>query len=365
MKSEMKPKNVFILFDDDDYEIIQNIEKHCKPLVEQGKIDVWHHKKIDPGRLVETETKRKLEKADVILLMISSSLLNSERFYEVEKVSLERSHTGRSIVIPVYLKHCYFTGYDFTQLKMLPSDGEPVFNSESHVDLNKRYSEVAAEIHNLVDMLKQEDGENFAESPSLVPEQNGKNEAMAILFIINNPNESDPELLNEEINSIKTRILLGKCSCRYELIPKNVKTIEELQRAFLETRPRFVHFSGYATDDKRIVFLNSQNQKVFVSPESLKNLFDEFNEHLELVFLNSCFSDEQAPSISESVNYVIGIEGTVGEHASLDFVRGFYQAISYGTSIKKAFNLGRNLLQMKNELSFTRINMLEKALDQR
>lgn len=356
MAAETNPLNIFILFDDDDAAVIESIEKHCAAMVKQGEIRVWHHRKINPGQLIETEMKRNLEIAEVILLMISSSLLNSERFYEVEKISLERLYEGKSMVIPVYLKYCLFTGYAFTQLQMLPADGEPVVNEAP--DLDARFRDIAIEIHHLVDTRREDD--RAAGNPLIPAPDKHKQGAMPILFIINNPSEADPELLNKEINSIKTRILLGKCSCRYELVPKNVKTIEELQRAFLETRPKMVHFSGYSTHDRSLVFLDSDQKKIFVSPSALKGLFSEFNDQLELVFLNACYSDQQAPNIAEAVNFVIGIDGPVGDVAILDFIRGFYQAISYGTSIRKAFNLGKNLLELKNEDSFNRIVMLEK-----
>lgn len=353
-----KPLNVFLLFDDDDIEVIETLEKHCKPLEHQDKIRVWHHGKIGIGQLIEPETMRQLENADVILMMITASLLNSERFHQVEPIALQRSALKQSIVIPVYLKHCYFTGFEFTQLKMLPSDGQPVVTAED--DLDERCKEVANEIHQLVETLKEaNEGVPKVQETLKMVTSNGA-DLNAILYVVNDPNLNNPDLINREINCIKQRLLLGKCSCRYEFIPKNVNTIEELQRALLETRPKIVHFSGYSTEEEHITFHNKKGEKIRISPSALCSLFTLFDERLELVFLNACYSETQAEAITEVIPFAIGISGTFPKVHALDFVKAFYQAISYGTSIEKAYRLGRNLLQLKNVSAFNKIVLLER-----
>lgn len=358
MEPTTRPIQVFLLFDNADYELIQLIEKHCAAMEQKQAISIWHHRDLRPGQLIEQETTRRLAQADIILMMISADLLNSERFHIGEKISLERSRKGLARVLPIYLRHCEFTGYDFTSLKMLPEDNQPVF--QTGVDLDKRCAEVAREIHRVVENLKPAEPQNAVANGMPAPDESDE-DTTKILYITNNPRKANPVKINEEINCIKQRLVIGKCACRYELIPKNVETLEGLQRALLETRPQIVHFSGYSTHEDKLAFKNAQGASIYIKPRALRCLFDAFKDRLELVFLNACYSEPQARAISKSIFYVIGVEGRYEtETSGLSFVKGFYQAIAYGVSIKKAYSLARNLLEMSNLPGFDQIVLFER-----
>lgn len=358
---DVNPLNVFVCFDDDDAEIVNTIETHCASLVHHKKIEVWHHQKIRPGQLIDYERRIHLENADIILLMISSKLLNSEVFYEVEKMSLSKLEQKKAIVIPVLLKYAFLQGFAFTRLQMLPSDGEPIVMQGGDLDL--RCKEVAIEIHRLVETLDGIHYSTISNKSKLNIPFKGENGVIPILFLANHSEESNQKRLNREISSIKQRLVLGKCSCQYELVPKKFYTIEELQRALLETRPKIVHFSGYSTKENEIVYRNEKGQIKPLSSEALCSLFDNFNETVDLVFLNACYSENQAKPISTAIKYVIGIEGAISNDIGLSFVNSFYQAISYGTSIQKAFKLGRNLLQFEQLEAFDKIKLLENNIN--
>lgn len=57
---------------------------------------------------------------------------------------------------------------------------------------------------------------------------------------------------------------------------------------------------------------------------------------------------------------IIRIQCEIEKRVALNFVNGFYQAISYGTSIEKAYRLARNLLQLKNVAFFDKMIMLNR-----
>lgn len=351
------PIKVFYYYDSNDEDVVNQIEKHCIPLEESGKIEIWHQGKIKGGQVFEREIFRQLDQAEVIIMMLSADLLVSDWFTEIERISMERAKQKKAILIPVYLKHCLFTGYSFTEFKMIPSDGEPVV--KSGLDLTERCNDVAIELHNLTDTIEGLSDEGNAETNVL---QKQPEDAINILYLINDPDHLKSDLANEEINGIKHRLVLGKCSCKYELISKNIKTLEDFQRAMLEFRPRIVHFSGYATNENKLIFQDMSGEQIDIEPESLRTLFALFSDKLEIVLLNSCYSEVQADSISKEIEYVIGVKGNVEKKLSIDFINGFYQAISFGTSIRKAFALAINLLEMKNLKYAKNIVMLEKKI---
>lgn len=355
-----KPVQVYLAFDDLDFTVVNLIHKHCAAMEKKKAVEIWHHRMLRPGQIIEQEVERRLQRAEVIVLMISASLLSSDAFHVIEKTALERLYQKQCIVLPIYLKHAFFTGYDFTSLQMLPSDGEPVVKSDSDLDLDKRCKEVAEEIHTLVENLLEIGYNETPDKNTLGIPFQSEGKRQVILYLSNNPKRSDPNLLNEEINCIKQRLVLGKCSCSYELIPKNVENLEALQRALLETRPSIVHFSSYATQEDKLVFKNEDGTHLSIDPQALCSFFALFNERLQLVFLNACYSEPQAKAVQQVIPFVIGIDGgEVVPSSALDFVKAFYQSIAYGTKIPKAYAMARSLLQMKGTPHFERILLLE------
>jgi hypothetical protein len=66
------------------------------------------------------------------------------------------------------------------------------------------------------------------------------------------------------------------------------------------------------------------------------------------VVLNACFSQVQAEAIARYVPYVLGMNQAIGDVAAIEFAKGFYGALFEGKSVKDAFELGKNLIALKN-----------------
>ena len=58
------------------------------------------------------------------------------------------------------------------------------------------------------------------------------------------------------------------------------------------------------------------------------------------MFLNACYSAEQADAISRHIPYVIGMSHAISDHAALEFAVGFYDALGAGRSVEDAFKVG-------------------------
>jgi hypothetical protein len=82
--------------------------------------------------------------------------------------------------------------------------------------------------------------------------------------------------------------------------------------------------------------------------QGLANLFALYNSHVRLVLLNSSFTRTQARSLSHVINYSIGIGKESDHKASVIFARAFYRALSFGKSVREAFE------SAKAELALTR-----------
>ena len=63
------------------------------------------------------------------------------------------------------------------------------------------------------------------------------------------------------------------------------------------------------------------------------------SKDISLVFLNACYSEDQAKAISQHVDFVIGMSRTISDEASIAFATSFYSSLGFGLSIDDAFNL--------------------------
>ena len=92
-----------------------------------GIIHSWHDRKITAGSNLDDGIDAQLEKADLILLLISADFLNSEYCYRKEmKRALERHESRQARVIPVILRPVDWEKSPFAHLVAVPVDGKPI-----------------------------------------------------------------------------------------------------------------------------------------------------------------------------------------------------------------------------------------------
>jgi hypothetical protein len=110
-----------------DEDLRNQLEKHLSVLRRQGTITTWNDRRIGPGADIHGQIKEELERADIVLLLVSADFLGSDYCYDVEMGrALERHHAGLSHVIPVILRPCAWLDSPFAGLRAVPLDGKPV-----------------------------------------------------------------------------------------------------------------------------------------------------------------------------------------------------------------------------------------------
>jgi hypothetical protein len=112
-------------------------------------------------------------------------------------------------------------------------------------------------------------------------------------------------------------------------------------------KPQIVHFSGHGTGEDGLVFEDIVGQEKVVDTEALTTLFKLFSVRVECVVLNACYSEIQAKAIVKHINYVIGMNQSIGDIAAIEFAVGFYTAVGAGEPIEFAYQLGCNAIQLK------------------
>ena len=118
---------VFFSYSHKDEGLRKRLEEHLSVLRRQGVISGWHDRMIGAGQEWKGEIDRRLESAQIILLLISPSFLASDYCYDIEmKRAVERHERGEATVIPIILRPCDWQGAPFGKLQGLPKDVKPV-----------------------------------------------------------------------------------------------------------------------------------------------------------------------------------------------------------------------------------------------
>ena len=103
------------------------LQTHLTLLHRQGLIEPWSDREIEAGREWEKEITENLERADIILLLVSADFMASYYIWEKEmKRALERHEAGEARVIPVIVRDVNWHSAPFAKLQALPKDAQAV-----------------------------------------------------------------------------------------------------------------------------------------------------------------------------------------------------------------------------------------------
>jgi hypothetical protein len=119
--------SVFFSYSHKDEAMRNELETHLAPLKREGVISTWHDRRIGAGESLEHQISENLEKADIILLLVSPYFIDSDYCYDIEmKRAMERHKNGEARVIPIILHPCDWQGAPFGKLVAAPTDGKPI-----------------------------------------------------------------------------------------------------------------------------------------------------------------------------------------------------------------------------------------------
>jgi hypothetical protein len=118
--------NVFLSYSRKDKVFKDELNNHLSQLRRNKRIKSWNDYEILPAQEWEAEILKNLNKADLILLLISSDFLASDYCNKEMLLALERHKKGTSIVVPIILRACDWLDTEFAILNALPVGGQPI-----------------------------------------------------------------------------------------------------------------------------------------------------------------------------------------------------------------------------------------------
>lgn len=172
-------------------------------------------------------------------------------------------------------------------------------------------------------------------------------EKTRILILSTTPLTSTGIVVDDEAKEIFDRLQEGPYRDRFHLHNHAASRPSDLQKLLLTYEPHIVHFSENGSQLRRILLGGTQRY----SPgdhQGLANVFALYNSHVRLVFLNSWFTEAQARSVSQVINYAVGSVKGIDDRVAVAFAGAFYRALGFGRSIRAAFE------SAKAELALTR-----------
>jgi hypothetical protein len=151
---------IFFSYAHSDERFRDKLETHLATLKREGVI-TWHDRRMAAGDVLDHAISRELEKAQIILLLVSPDFLDSTYCYEREMArALERQREGTATAIPVILRPCDWQTTPLGQLLAAPLDGKPISQFE---DQDAAFAQVAKAVRQAVERQRRS-GRSTAES---------------------------------------------------------------------------------------------------------------------------------------------------------------------------------------------------------
>jgi len=146
-----QPIAIFYAYAPEDTSWALELEKHLTLLQRQQLITTWHPRLISAGEDWQQVVDAHIQRASVILLLISPDFLASDYCYSTEmRQALEREQTKGVRVVPILLRPVDWKDAPFAHLRPLPSDA--TFLTEwSNID--RAFAEITAGLRRTLEDL--------------------------------------------------------------------------------------------------------------------------------------------------------------------------------------------------------------------
>ncbi len=146
-----KSVELFISYSHRDEELRQQLDKHLASLKRQKVIEAWHDRKIEAGMEWAKQIDDNLNKADIILLLISPDFIFSNYCSEIEmEQAIKRHEAGEAIVVPIILEPCDWTWLPFSKYQAFPNNAKPI---STWTNVNEAFLDVIQGIRTVAERL--------------------------------------------------------------------------------------------------------------------------------------------------------------------------------------------------------------------
>ena len=138
---------------------------HLRPLEIAGRIKIWSDREINPGVDWEREIVQHLDRADIILILVSAAYYNSAYIHEKEITrAIGRHERGEAMVLPVIVRPCHFlVDPVIGRLQVLPTDGKPVTDRRHWQNRDDAWLDVVAGVKKVINEVEKRENQKARE----------------------------------------------------------------------------------------------------------------------------------------------------------------------------------------------------------
>ena len=148
----------------------------------------------------------------------------------------------------------------------------------------------------------------------------------------------------------------------FSIISELATTFDKLYDALALHEPNIVHFIGHGKGENGLVLENSEGKKHLIQTDELIDIFKEYSQDIECLFLNACHSMIQAKAIASHIRCTIGMQGKIKDDMAREFARKFYYALRLENNYEKAFRYAHKTVfkRVKNSTVIPQIFFKDK-----
>ena len=151
----MQPIKQFCSFSHKDRALAEQLDEHFGVLRRLELVVHWFSYMIPPGDEWEPQVTEKLNSAEIILLLVSSSFIDSDYCYGVElRRALKRHEDHEARVIPVILRPCLWHIAPFGKSQALPDGGNGVKPITTWDNMDAGFGSVVQSVHDVVKTMQ-------------------------------------------------------------------------------------------------------------------------------------------------------------------------------------------------------------------
>ncbi|MCY4042545.1 MAG: TIR domain-containing protein [Candidatus Dadabacteria bacterium] len=178
---------IFHSYSHKDEEFRKEFSKRLTTMRNNGLIDEWYDRKMNPGDILNQEIRDNLHKSDIFAFLVSSDFLSSKACMdELEEARIAMKNDNKKKLIPIILRPCDWQNNSTLKEHLaLPKDGKSITQWDN---TDEAWEDVRYGIERVVSGVSLNDSSSFPLNRSFVEELNDMG------FQPNHPRKSDINL---------------------------------------------------------------------------------------------------------------------------------------------------------------------------
>ena len=203
-----------------------------------------------------------------------------------------------------------------------------------------------------------------------------------ILFLAANPTGTDRLALDREARAIQHELERATRRDSFDLVTRWAVEPLDLLRELRKLKPTIIHFSGHGgragmagvsepgarrsfeivgAERYGLYFQKSDGSPQVVTTEAIAATFGAAGASVRVVVLNACYGEMQATALTQHVDCVVGMQGSILDTAARSFAVGFYGGLGERASVDAAFLQGCAAISLEGGTQANRPTLRARA----